>query len=73
VPHGNDLLHGNACFSRSEYWILKISWGVGWGEKGYIRIKRNIEDNRGLCGIAQVASYPVKTSPNTKQDVRDEL
>ncbi|XP_047068730.1 ervatamin-B-like isoform X1 [Lolium rigidum] len=59
----------------TQYWILKNSWGVGWGEKGYIRIKRNVEDNRGLCGIAQVASYPVKTSPNNKQGdvLRDEL
>lgn len=39
----------------SEFWDVKNSWGVGWGDKGYARTKRN-EDN--LCHIATFASFP---------------
>ena len=47
-----------------DYWLVRNSWGAGWGETGYIRMARNVSARAGKCGIAMEASYPVKTGPN---------
>ena len=47
-----------------DFWIVKNSWGPGWGEGGFIRMERNVFLPTGKCGIAMDASYPVKSGPN---------
>lgn len=43
--------------TRGEaYYTLKNSWGVHWGEHGYIYMARN---QRNMCGIADAAVYPI--------------
>lgn len=54
------LLVGYGQDSDESFWRLQNSWGLYWGERGYIRMLRNDSStDGGLCGIAMSGSYPV--------------
>ena len=41
--------------SLGDYWIVRNSWNVGWGDQGYIKMARN---KNNLCSLASWATYP---------------
>ncbi|KAF8753114.1 hypothetical protein HU200_011768 [Digitaria exilis] len=70
LDHGVTAVGYGVAADGTKYWVVKNSWGPEWGEKGYIRMARDVDAKEGLCGIAMEASYPVKSSPNPKVAVR---
>jgi len=53
--HHAVLLVGYDRSGPQPYWIVKNSWGEGWGENGYIKLKMC----QNVCGLANNAWYPI--------------
>ncbi|MQM05830.1 hypothetical protein Taro_038642, partial [Colocasia esculenta] len=56
--------YGEDYKAHEDYWIIKNSYGQGWGEGGYMKLQRNVQSHLGKCGIALLPIYPTKSGYN---------
>ena len=58
LGHGVTLI-GSGEEDGIKFWRIKNSWGPNWGDRGYLKIKRELGTGiMGVCGIGRHAVFP---------------
>ncbi|XP_076921474.1 vignain-like [Bidens hawaiensis] len=69
--HGMAIVGYNETSEGMKYWIVKNSWGAGWGEGGYIRMQRGpgVPQPDGVCVMYSHPAMPRKNPDQPNHDV----
>jgi len=54
IDHAVNMI-GYGSDSNGKYWLMRNSWGTGWGESGYMKFERT--DEEGSVGTGAVLMY----------------
>jgi len=59
LDHATNVVGWGVDATYGDYWIMRNSWGTGWGEQGYMYLQ--VVAGAGLCGIQM---QPLYANPN---------
>ena len=70
VDHGVLAVgYGHDTTSNLDYYLIKNSWGVKWGDNGYIRVARTHKYEFGMCSILRIMTIPILNNNTTPQEL----
>ncbi|CAK9012216.1 Cathepsin L [Cleaved into: Cathepsin L heavy chain, partial [Durusdinium trenchii] len=58
VDHAVLVVGYGTTLEGEDFWLVRNSWGFGWGSQGYIKVARNTNAKFGMCGITKQANFP---------------
>ena len=69
-PNHSVLAVGWGTLNGVDHWLIKNSWGTGWGDGGYIRVKRGTCNTNYGCTVFTAVETAVcsKDSPCGAQE-----